>query len=89
MGQIDGIMWRRIEGAFVLLCFCYVLLPVLTREASFGLKVGLKAGRLLCMHKWTFSSDVVLIVDFLITGHGFYDENEYDDGYAEYTGERC
>lgn len=32
---------------------------------------------------------VALINFSLITGHGFYDENKYDDAYAEYTGERC
>lgn len=40
--EIDGIMRRIIEGVFVLLCFCYVLLPVLTHEASFGKKLGSK-----------------------------------------------
>lgn len=29
----------------------------------------------------------VLIFNSLIAGHRFYDDNEYDDGYAEYTGE--
>lgn len=61
VGQIDGSMWKSNKGAFVSLCFCYVLLPVFTNEASFGIKAGLK-------------------------GHGFYDENKYDDAYAEYTG---
>lgn len=55
-------MWRLFEGSLLLSCFFCVLLPVLTREASFGKAFGFKRG------------------------HGFHDENDYDDGYAEFTG---
>ncbi|XP_068717986.1 hatching enzyme 1.2-like isoform X1 [Montipora capricornis] len=55
-------MWKGFEQTLVLLCFCYFLLPVLTRQASFGIKNG------------------------RLKGHGFYDGNKYDDGFAEYTG---
>lgn len=55
-------MWRTIEAPFVLLCCCYVLLPVLTHETSFGKNFAFKRG------------------------NGFYDGNEYDDGFAEFTG---
>ena len=30
----------------------------------------------------------VLMIFSLIAGNGFYDGNEYDDGFAEFTGER-
>lgn len=46
-GEIDGIMWIGVRSAFVLLCFCSILLPVLTNEAFFGKNSPVKAGRCL------------------------------------------
>ena len=40
-------MWRLFEGSLVLLCFFCVLLPVLTREASFGKAFGFKRGKVI------------------------------------------
>ena len=83
-------MWIGVRSAFVLLCFCSILLPVLTNEAFFGKNSPVKAGRCLMQGSETpehvRSRYKVLMVNFLIAGQGFYDENQYDDGYAEYTG---
>lgn len=89
--EIAGIMWRGVRGTFVSLCFCSFLLLALTHEAMFGRKLP-KAGRFLMevsntseTRPFPISSSHSLTCS--IAGHGFYDENEYDDGYAEYTGE--
>lgn len=85
-------MWKSFDRTFVLLCFCYFVFPVLTKEASFGIKSerlkGLFAMVSVLNRNRNFPRDLLyLFWSLLHTGHGFYDENYYDDSYAEYTGE--
>ena len=92
MQLIHGIMWKSLDRTFVLLCFCYFLFPVLTKEASFGIKTdrlkGLCAMVPILNRNTKFLRDMLyLFLSLSHAGHGFYDENYYDDSYAEYTGE--
>lgn len=59
-------MWKSLDRTFVLLCFCYFLFPVLTKEASFGIKTdrlkGLCAMVPILNRNSKFLRDVVVLI---------------------------